>query len=110
MSDADAAIEQLPDDHPARDVSIVIEDGQPALDFGDGYKLQLRTHVIEWTHKNPSNGESVNMNVEVDADEYSWWTLYPKRADGIVHGDEAFPEVVIEPTLIDDSEEVENSE
>jgi hypothetical protein len=110
MSDSDAAIEQVPDDHPARDVSIVIEDGQPALDFGDGYKLQLRTHVKEWTHENPERGEHVDMKVEVDADDYAWWTLYPERSRNLVFGTDAYPEVVIEPHLIDDSEDGDSSE
>lgn len=85
---------------------ITTDDGYPAVEFPSGQKLRLRVHVTEWTHDRPRNGESVDMEVEVDADDFAWWTIYPERTD-VMAGDKRdnFPTMSIEPEFIDPEEE-----
>lgn len=75
---------------------IRVRDGDPVLELPDGTRIRLGVHVKEWTHEEPEHGESVEMAVEVDADDFAWWTLYPERSDvSRVTTEEDFPEITI---------------
>ena len=80
---------------------VTVVDGLPVLELPNGQEIRLRVHVTEWTHERPNWGESVPMDVEVDYDDFAWWSLYPERSD-VMRGDKSpnFPQLSIEPEIL----------
>ena len=67
------------------------------IDFGEGQKLLLRS-FIKVERDSDRLGEAIDFDVETDAEpEGGWWTLLPSD-------DRDFPEVVIQPELIEETE------
>lgn len=91
MSDPPQSVRDLVEESRLR-----VRDGDPVLELPNGTSIRLDVHVKEWTHEEPENGESVQMDVEVDADDFAWWVLYPDRSDAsTVRTEEDFPEITI---------------
>lgn len=79
-------------------IRVRADDGDPVLDIPCVPNIRLNVHVIEWTHDRPENGEPVEMDLEVESDDFAWWFLYPERGDlafNTRHQD--FPTVEIVP-------------
>lgn len=78
------------------DFAITTENGDPVVELPSGQVLELRTHVkVEDRLENPLRGRHLDMDIEVDADDYSWWTLFPADDEEPA----AVEEIVIEPHL-----------
>ena len=91
QSDTKTAIQEQLEESRLR-----VRDGDPVLELPDGARIRLNVHVTEWTHDEPESGEPVDMTVEVDADDFAWWVLYPERSDvATVTTEQDFPEMTI---------------
>lgn len=76
------------------DIRIITDDGVPAVELPTGQILRLRVFcTVEDRHEHPLTGYQPDLDVEVTADDFAWWTLYPEGGD-------EYPELCIEPELM----------